>query len=92
MNPQAAYDALKKELFELYIIKSTAALVGWDEQTHLPDKGTPWRSEQMAFIGKLAHERFTKKEVGDLIANVEGSDLVKDPEDDIGANIRVLLV
>lgn len=90
MNPQAAYDALKKEMYELAIIHSTGALVGWDEQTHLPDNGTAWRGKQMAFLGKMAHERFTRKEVGDLIAAVEGSDLVKDPESDAAANVREL--
>lgn len=90
MNPQTAYDSLRKELFHLAILRSTAALVGWDEQTHLPDKGTPWRSEQMAFFGKMAHEHFTKKEIGDLISAVEGSDLTKDPQSDAAANIREL--
>lgn len=90
MNPQTAYDALKKELFELAIINSTNALIGWDENTHLPEKGTAWRAEQAAYFGKMSHERFTRKEIGDLISAVEGSDLAKDGASDIGANIREL--
>lgn len=90
MNPQTAYDALKKELFQLAIINSTNALIGWDENTHLPDNGTAWRAEQSAFFGKLSHATFTKKEIGDLISAVEGSDLAKDGASDIGANIREL--
>ena len=90
MNPTAAYDALTRDTSELYILRTTASLLGWDEQTQLQDKGTPYRADQLAYFGKLTHEKFTRPEVGEWIDTVEASDLVSDPESDIAANVREL--
>jgi carboxypeptidase Taq len=90
MTPQAAYDALKKDAFELGILRSTGALLAWDEQTHLPEKGTPYRAEQMAYFGKVVHEQFTRPQVGEWIATLEQSELVSDPDSDVAANTREL--
>ena len=90
MNPTAAYDALKRDTAELNILRSTAALLSWDEQTQLQDKGTAFRADQLAYFSKLTHEKFTRPQVGEWIAGVEGTDLVSDPESDIAANIREL--
>ncbi len=50
-------DFIYKEQKELSIIKGVAALLGWDQMTYMPPKGAQERSEQSAFISKLAHER-----------------------------------
>ena len=39
-------------------------------------------------MARLRHERFTSPRVGELLAKVESSDLVRDPESDAGANVR----
>lgn len=88
MTPRDAYDALKRECFELDLIRSTASTLGWDEQTQLPARGTPHRAEQLAFLGKLSHERFTSPRVDELLATVAASDLASDG--DVAANVREL--
>lgn len=90
MNPRDAYDALMRECFELDLIRSTAATLGWDEQTQLPPKATPHRAEQNAFLSKLAHERFTSPQIGELLSAIEASDLVADLDSDAAANAREL--
>jgi carboxypeptidase Taq len=42
----------------------------------------------MAFLAALAHQKFTDPKVGELIAAVENSELVKEPESDAAANVR----
>src|SRR5262249_21375688 len=46
--------------------------------------------EQMAFLAALSHQKFTDPKIGELLATVEGSDLVKEPESDAAANVREL--
>lgn len=86
MTPRDAYDRLRHECFELNLIRSTAGVLGWDEQTQLPAKGTPHRAEQNAFLGKLAHERLTSARVGEMLVTIADSDLMSDP--DVAANVR----
>lgn len=86
MNPRDAYDRLRRECFELNLISSTAATLGWDELTQMPPKGTAHRAEQNAFLSKLAHERQTSAWVGELITTIEDSDLMSDG--DVAANVR----
>ena len=88
MTPRDAYEQLQRDCFELDLIRSTASTLGWDEQTQLPARGTPHRAEQLAFLGKLAHERFTSPRIGELIATVGASDLVNDG--DVAANVGEL--
>ena len=90
MTPNDAYVALRKECAELGIIRATGALLNWDEQTQLPTNGTAFRADQIAFFGKLAHERFTSPRVGELISTIESSDLMKDVESDAASNVREL--
>src|SRR4051812_15742843 len=90
MTPTAAYDALKRDIAELNILRTTGSLLSWDEQTTLQEKGTAFRADQLAYFGKLTHEKFTRPQVGDWLSAIEGSDLVSDPEGDIAANVREL--
>ncbi|MFT3785877.1 MAG: carboxypeptidase M32 [Tepidisphaeraceae bacterium] len=89
-NAQTAYDSLRKELYELYLLRSAAGLLGWDEQTHLPKAGTKHRAEQSALLSRILHERFTSPQVGGLIESISTSELAADPESDVGANTREL--
>src|SRR5438128_598275 len=88
MNPTTAYQELLKELREISLLNSVGALLGWDEQTQLPPAGTEHRANQSSMIARMTHERFTSPRVGELLAAVEGSELVKDPESDAAANVR----
>lgn len=52
-------DFIYKEQKELSVIGGIAALLGWDQMTYMPAKGTSERSEQSALISCLAHGKFT---------------------------------
>jgi carboxypeptidase Taq len=90
MTAADAYAELVRRSKELGVINSCAAILGWDHQTYMPAKGGALRGEQMAFLASLAHGKFTDPKVGELLAAVEGSDLVRDPESDAAANVREL--
>jgi carboxypeptidase Taq len=90
MTAADAYAELLRRSRELGIVNSCAAVLGWDQQTYMPSRGTGLRGEQMAFLASLAHRKLTDPKVGELLAAVEGSDLVTDPEGDARAVVREL--
>jgi len=56
---------------ELALLNGVQALLGWDQEVLLPSKGVPYRGRQMAWLVGWAHERFTRPEVGDWLAEAE---------------------
>lgn len=66
-----AYSALCQRERERAILNSCAAVLGWDERTHLPPKGVLHRGEQLALLARLSHERLTQPQVADQLAKAE---------------------
>jgi carboxypeptidase Taq len=83
-----AYNALIKELREVALLGSINDLLSWDEHVMLPPSGASHRAEQESLMARLKHEKFTSPRVGELLAEVESSELVIDPESDAAANAR----
>jgi carboxypeptidase Taq len=88
MTATEAYAELVRRSKELGVLNSCAAVLGWDQHTYMPAKGAGLRGEQMAFLAALAHQKSTDPRVGELLATVEGSELVNDAECDAAANTR----
>lgn len=89
-DARANYQELIRSLRETALLESAGSILGWDERVNLPPKGTAFRAEQLGLLARLTHERFTSPRIGELIASVEASDLVKDPESDEAATVREL--
>lgn len=89
-KPQAAYEELVRRARELSVLTSCSALLGWDEQTYMPSGGSAHRSEQLAHLAGLHHERATDPRIGDWFAVIEESDLTADPESAPAVNVREL--
>ncbi|HST18813.1 MAG TPA: carboxypeptidase M32 [Gaiellaceae bacterium] len=62
-----AFDDLLQRLRPISDLGKTMALLGWDQQVMMPRGGAPLRAEQMATVGRIAHERFTSPEIGRLL-------------------------
>lgn len=88
MTPADAYAELIRRSKELGLLNSCAAVLGWDQQTFMPRNGAALRGEQMALLASLSHQKFTDPKIGELLAAVEGSDLVSVAESDAAANVR----
>jgi carboxypeptidase Taq len=56
----------------------------------MPPGGVENRSEQLALMAGLLHERGTDPRLGDLLAAVEGSELLADPASPAAVNVRVV--
>src|SRR5262245_36400578 len=83
-----SYDELIRRVKEHALLGSVGGVLGWDERTYMPPKGAGLRAEQMALLARMTHELLTAPRVGDLLAEVEASDLVRDPEAPAAVNVR----
>ena len=83
-----SYSQLMTALREISVLGSTASLLHWDQETNMPPKGGEHRANQISLIARLTHEQFTSPRIGEMLGEVEGSDLVADPESDAAANAR----
>jgi carboxypeptidase Taq len=88
MQPQAAYDELIRRFKETRLIESIGSVLGWDERTYMPPRGSAHRAEQMALLARLGHEQLTSPRLGELLGLVETGPLVKNPETPAAVNVR----
>lgn len=61
------FTELKTRLMEIYDLNKLANVLGWDQQVMMPPKGAAVRAEQLATLGRVAHEKFTSPEIGHLL-------------------------
>ena len=88
MTPQSAYHELIRRSRELTLLTSCAELLAWDEETFMPNSGVENRARQLAFLAGLEHERATDPRLGDLLGELETSDLLSDPLSAEAVNVR----
>lgn len=48
-------------------LRYASAVLQWDQETYLPEKGAARRGQQVATLAEAAHERFTAPETGELL-------------------------
>jgi carboxypeptidase Taq len=84
-----AYEELVAKIQDASLLRGTAAVLGWDQETMMPSGGVEYRSRQLAQLAKLNHEWFTHPRIGELLAECEAdSELTGDKHSDAGANVR----
>ena len=64
---RASFEELLRRLQEVSDLGKTMSLLAWDQQVMMPRGGGPLRAEQLATVGRIAHEKFTSAEVGRLL-------------------------
>ncbi len=88
MSPEDAYQWLKQHSLETSHLDSLGHLLGWDQRTQIPPKGHPHRHAQFAMLAKWIHQRETDPRLAEMLAAVEGSELVRDPLTVAAVNVR----
>jgi carboxypeptidase Taq len=69
---QSRFDELRTRLAEISDLGKTMALLSWDQNVMMPPRGAQIRAEQLATVGRIAHERFVSPEIGRLLDDVRG--------------------
>ncbi|WP_373532762.1 carboxypeptidase M32 [Vampirovibrio sp.] len=62
-----AFQALVNEIHD---IQGTQALLGWDLETYMPEKGGAFRAKQMATLAKISHNLMTSPEMEDHLRHL----------------------
>src|SRR3954469_22767173 len=84
MDPR--YVELKERLAEVWDIGKAASILAWDQQTKMPPAGALGRAEQLATLGRIAHDRFTDPAVGRLLDDLQGFE-ESQPYDSVEASL-----
>src|SRR6185312_874626 len=66
-----ALTELRERLAEIADLSAAGGLLGWDQQTMMPERAAPQRAEQLGTLGRIVHERFTDDMVGRLLDAAE---------------------
>jgi carboxypeptidase Taq len=82
-----ALGELRERLAEIEDLSAAGSLLGWDQQTMMPERGGAQRAEQLGTLGRVVHERFTDDAIGRLLDQVDAGALA--PESDDAALVRV---
>ena len=77
-----ALEQLKERMTDLIDLLAVARLLSWDQQTMMPPAGTRHRADQMALVGRLAHEQLADPEVGRLLDELAPRADALDPDSD----------
>ncbi|HEX9996431.1 MAG TPA: carboxypeptidase M32 [Abditibacterium sp.] len=80
---------LKNLLAEVDDLRSAAALLHWDQATYMPPGGASARGRQIATLSRLAHEKFTSAQIGDVLGELELKAAGLTYESDEAALLRV---
>ncbi|MEE2907880.1 MAG: carboxypeptidase M32 [Planctomycetota bacterium] len=84
-----AYQTLIERVRQANLIGSSAAILGWDQETMMPSGGVAYRGAQLAILSRLAHEMLTDDATGDALSTCEGvSELTEDVLSPEAVNIR----
>jgi carboxypeptidase Taq len=80
-------ERLKELLGEVSDLRQIQNVLDWDQNVNMPPGGSEARGQQMATLGKVAHEKATSEEVGKLLDELKQAGL--DPDSDDAALVRV---
>jgi carboxypeptidase Taq len=73
---------------ELAVINSSAAVIGWDQETYLPAAATKHRADQLAWLSSRAHELATSDAWRKDLETAEAADSGTNPK--LTANLKEL--
>lgn len=64
------------------------AVLGWDQQVYMPRGGGEDRGNILETVASLVHQKFTSKEIGDLLADLKPYAETLDPDSDDACLIK----
>ena len=90
--PDTFFDAVQRltaHLAPIVDLRHAAAVLGWDQQTHMPPGGGQARAEQLATLSRTIHEMFTAPRTRELLEAAEAVLDRLNPDADEAALVRM---
>jgi carboxypeptidase Taq len=88
MRPHDAYRELLRLGREEWLLSSCAALLDWDELTCMREAAVESRAEQRSCLAGALHEKAVDPRRGELLSQVEDSELMGDADAPTAVNVR----
>lgn len=83
------YNKLLARLAEIGHISQAGAVLGWDQQCYMPHGGAEARANQLAVLGKIAHEMEVSDETRRLLEGAEAETASLDADSDPVLAVKV---
>src|ERR1700754_1758449 len=64
------YAAYRQYMRKLADVRNSLAVMQWDQETYMPEKGADFRAQQVATLSEIAHEMATSEKLGALLADL----------------------
>lgn len=80
MNKERSLQRLREIDRELVLYEQIAALLGWDQETNMPEAAVQGRADQQTLLSGMLHDKITDPEIGSLLEDLGASDAA--PEGD----------
>jgi carboxypeptidase Taq len=65
------YKVYKSRLVKIADLGYSTAILGWDQETYMPEKGAGFRAQQLATLSGIIHGQFTDKEFGKILKKLD---------------------
>src|ERR1700754_2553143 len=65
------YEQYKAKMQQIADVRNAMAVLGWDQETYLPEKGAAFRGQQLTTLSTIAHEMFTATELGEVLQELK---------------------
>lgn len=75
-----AFAKLKAIVEEIHALRTAAGVLNWDQETYMPPAGASHRAKHLSVLVRLAHEKWTADEVGELLEQLKAEYKDADPE------------
>ncbi len=72
---ESTYGELLDRVKRLSNIGNASGILYWDQQTKMPEGGTPARSKQLSALQAVQHELLTEERTGELLDELEAEEL-----------------
>ncbi len=74
-DPDSAYTELLDRRKRIANVQNAGMVLYWDQQTKMPEGGTPARAKQLGALQSIAHELLTDERTGELLDELESTEL-----------------
>src|SRR5262249_20137947 len=79
-SSQDLYSEYTARMQKIADVKFSAAVLQWDQETYLPEKGAEFRARQIATLSEIAHEWFIDPSLGRLLEELHSRNDLRDDE------------
>jgi carboxypeptidase Taq len=87
-DPHQLYNELLTLTKKASLLGSCASVLSWDRETYMPEGGAEHRSNQLSLLAGLSHEWTTAPRIGELLDELQDSELTDSEDGDTTCNIR----